>query len=311
MRALTANEVGISRTDAFALVLDQFAALRTYPSSPTGAGGYRVLAPRRDLRPRTAWRLTDVALRARSRLRFSGSLSVIFIGGLALAVLAGPANCPCNVSAFDSTTSLSRLGYVQTASLSTTRTPAQTNIDDAINAAPLASQAELLAPDSISTGTLGVADVKTETRSLRDVPALAADEIVPARAKRLPSEIVPLADSQPAEIKVASVSPAQADLLPVLPSLESAGPATVAAIEIASTAADADDEPRAAADAPRRETAAHNEAPRRHAARHRAVKRLYQQAADPRNPPEHKRYPKWAKQMFDSNWQSQAFSYTR
>ena len=32
---------------------------------------------------------------ARARLRITGFLSVLFVGGLGLAVLAGPANCPC------------------------------------------------------------------------------------------------------------------------------------------------------------------------------------------------------------------------
>jgi hypothetical protein len=303
MWAMTANEIGTDRTDDFVRVLDQFAALRAYTGPTSVMGGYRVLKPRRDLRQRAAWSLADFVKSTSSRLRFSGSLSVIFIGGLGLAVLAGPANCPCNLTESDTAPSLSRLGYVQTASLRPA--PPLASRDEAINDAPIASQAELLAPDSIATGAPATA--ATETGSLRDVPALAADDIASMPRGPLPANITPLTDAGPREVKVASASPSEMDLLPVLPMIEVAGP-TIATTEIepvARTAApDDDDEVRSGTVVKR------YDAPRRQAARKRAVKRLYRKT-DPTNPPESKRYPKWAKQMFDSNWQSQAFSYTR
>ncbi len=77
----------------FAQVLDQFAALRSYTTAPAAIGGYRVLRPRQAAR---ATKLSPaLAALARARLRITGFLSVIFVGGLGLAVLAGPASCPC------------------------------------------------------------------------------------------------------------------------------------------------------------------------------------------------------------------------
>ena len=98
MRAVTSATHSASPTDNFVRVLDQFAALSSYSSDATAVGGYRVLSSQRASQHqtyRTSLPAPSVAARAGARVRWTGSLSVLFIGGLGLAVLAGPANCPC------------------------------------------------------------------------------------------------------------------------------------------------------------------------------------------------------------------------
>ena len=89
--------------ESFLRVLDQFAALHTYAGSTPTAGGYRVLGgtqrtPHKASKPSRTRRVAVRPATAGARMRLTGSLSVLFIGGLGLAVLAGPANCPCSLA---------------------------------------------------------------------------------------------------------------------------------------------------------------------------------------------------------------------
>ncbi|MEI9899512.1 MAG: hypothetical protein WDN31_04510 [Hyphomicrobium sp.] len=97
MRAMTSEFDDAHPTDSLLGVLDQFAALRTYSDATPAFGGYRVLAPigrarraTRRLRPSPA----ALAALARARLRLTGFLSVMFVGGLGLAVPRRPGQLP-------------------------------------------------------------------------------------------------------------------------------------------------------------------------------------------------------------------------
>ena len=114
MRAVTSATHSASPTDNFVRVLDQFAALSSYSSDATAVGGYRVLSSQRALQHqtyRTSLPALSVAARTGARVRWTGSLSVLFIGGLvsrclparriarARAPTPSPNNPRCSVSA--------------------------------------------------------------------------------------------------------------------------------------------------------------------------------------------------------------------
>ncbi len=121
MRAVKSDIETGNPEENFLRVLDQFASLRTYSSAAPAVGGYRVLTPKR-MTHRAIAQAPTVAARARTRIRWTGSLSVLFVGGLGLAVLAGPANCPCSTAfAVAEQSSMARLGYVQNATMVTAR----------------------------------------------------------------------------------------------------------------------------------------------------------------------------------------------
>lgn len=301
MRAVS-SEFDSSPTDSFVGVLDQFAALRSYSSD--GVGGYRVLARKRPEKHTAARRLASTAAETlsamsrslsalpRARVHLTGSLSVLFMCGLGLAVLAGPANCPCTADAqMAETSSMMRLGYVENAHFVSTH-------DDIAASAelPTSTVAALVEPSENVTGESPIT-----TSAL--VPAA---EVVTAKreglstlsAGKLPARIEPLADAGPT-VRVAAMTSdegdIESDLAPALPViLARTPPAKIVA------QADNDDAPRVK----RKKNLRAYRTPVAKSAKQHAARNGEDQFAV-------KRAPKWAQQMYVTPWQTQAFSYQR
>jgi hypothetical protein len=279
-------------TESFAKVLDQFAALRSYTNAPASIGGYRVLRPRQEA---GAPKLSPaLAALARARLRITGFLSAIFVGGLGLAVLAGPANCPCLgefVAATEHTAtprpaSVSRFAYRQPAAVIAAGELAAHFAGDL----PMLSTAALLEPDD----SIGVSPITTSaTGPSRDAPALASDDLAPARVGRLPTKIEPLADVGPTTIRLANAANIESDAVPTLPAVTVDTPAIaeVAAIEAEGAHAGKAYTSRGAAKAKMHRNGTH------------ASKVQVKGSKVPGQA------PRWAQQMFETPWQTKAFSY--
>ncbi|KAB2943671.1 MAG: hypothetical protein K8F92_13360 [Hyphomicrobium sp.] len=295
MRAVTSELDSGSPTESFLRVLDQFAALRTYSSASPTVGGYRVLAPRRaaSRKPRRSYvpPPSTVAALAGARMRLTGFLSVLFIGGLGLAVLAGPASCPCSTtSAVAERSSLSRLGYVQNARLVSAREIAMHEPEPAV-----LSNAALLEPDAIASGVSPITTSALE--SSRDIPSF-TDDLAAIKVGRLPGKIEQLVEAgPPPTIRLAAAPSAESDVPPPLPAIEVATPPMT---EVTATDAERVAAPRLRSPRKRMSTRAYR-TPNRQAP-------LAKKAADAQLA---QRAPKWAQQMFMTPWQSQAFSYTQ
>ncbi|MFA5900575.1 MAG: hypothetical protein WC829_15855 [Hyphomicrobium sp.] len=295
MRALTSDFDSLSPADGFLGVLDQFAALRTYAGGAPTASGYRMLSPiqnvRRSKRAIPAPNFAVLAARASARMRKTGFLSVLFVVGLGVAVLAGPANCPCS-SEFNIAqhSSLARMGYVQTALL----VSPQVQSFRAADVAPEMMTETLIEPDGAASGVSPITTSALEPS--REAISARRDDLSSLVAGRLPSEIIPLSDAGPT-VRVAALSNTASDALNTLPMIE---------VETPTTEAIANDEEKVTA------------APSTRTHRKRAL-RAYRspvggsgrQAHRPRDPQLAQRAPRWAQQMYVSPWQSQAFSYTR
>jgi hypothetical protein len=287
MRAVTSATN--SASDNFVRVLDQFAALNSYASDPTAVGGYRVLSSQRAAQRdtyRTSLPAPSVTKRAGTRVRWTGSLSVLFIGGLGLAVLAGPANCPCTSAfAVAKQSSLQRLGYVQNARMITER---EFEAAPAVELSAL-STTTLLEPER---EVAGVSPISTSAlKPLRDVPAVRSDEVPATSAGRLPVKLEEVADAGPEPVRLAAASDVETDVPPTLPAIEVATPP---ASDI--TALDIERAPLAA-----------NRTKKRRAYRTPTTLR----AKSKKQVGEPQRSPKWAQQMFVTPWQTKAFSYTQ
>lgn len=296
MRAVSSEFDNVTPTDSFLGVLDQFAALRTYSSAVPNAAGYRVLSPKlRQMarKPVRAPELTSaaVAALARARMQLTGFLSVLFVGGLGLAVLAGPASCPCSIPANLADHAVAeRLGYVQNANYVSTREELARATD-----LPALGAATLVEPDANDANVSPITTSALEPA--HDATIAASDEVPGAIAsRRLPSTILPVADAGPT-IEVAAASNIENDVPPTLPVIEVSTPAKREIV------ASDDDETSPAAK------------PRPH--RKRAVVRAYRTPiskvakSGPKNEQLVQRAPRWAQQMYVTPWQTQAFSYTR
>ncbi len=219
MRAVTSDIDHATPTDRFVGVLDQFASLSSYSSEATTVGGYRLL-PSRHTAPRKTHRsaTTAGAPRGGARIRWTGSLSVLFIGGLGLAVLAGPANCPCSSAfAVAEQSSLARLGYVQNARMMLERETVQADAE-----LPALSTAALIEPHE---SAVGVSPITTSALEPSREGAAIASEVLPATsAARLPAKIEQLADAGAENIKLAAASDVTTDVPPTLPVIEVATP---------------------------------------------------------------------------------------
>lgn len=290
MRAASSHFESFDPTESFLGVLDQFAAVRSYSSAPA-VGGFRLLSPKTTIAPRAKRALAPtpaaIAALARARMRLTGFLSVLFVGGLGLAVLAGPATCSCTIGAMTAqATSLSRLGYIENAHFIATRE--QLAPETAITTVALAK-----AVDADETAK-GVSPITTSAL----LPAAAmssarSDDLTPSSSGlALPSRIESLADAGPT-VKLAALSES------VLPEIAANAPKTsIAAHEANDDASDA--EPQ-------------------HKHRKRVI-RAYRTPVAARSASRSKssgdgmmvkRAPKWAQQMYVTPWQMQAFSYTR
>jgi len=348
MRAMTFDDNSANPTESFLRVLDQFAALRTYSSAAPVVGGYRVLTSRPAARRKSQFSIlapAAVAALARARMRLTGFLSVLFIGGLGLAVLAGPASCPCS-NAFtvaEQDTALTRLGYVENARLVTARETAPeppTQLAEATFLDPQRSMTDLSpiitsaiepravpAEDAAQTAAVSPADRLAETFASgvgNEQPQTVEAAAAPAVKSELPPATSAAEVSTPPMTKLAAIdADEEADLAATASAHEGEAERDAAnAIdddgEGAHGTSNAADDHRSAA----RELADDDEKPARraHAPRKRAVIRAYRSPnhalarAKARNAPDAQntpRAPKWAQQMFNNPWQSQAFSYTR
>jgi hypothetical protein len=281
MRAVTsdidASDLTGNPAENFVRVLDQFAALRTYASAKPAVGGYRVLTPHREPQRTLVPRSQTIAALARARMRLTGVLSVMFVGGLGLAVLAGPASCPCSsVFSVADKSSLSRLGYVQNAAMMSTR-----------DELPILSTAALVEPEESATGVSAITTSALEPS--REVATLRGDDLDASTIGRLPVKVEQLTDAAPATIRLAAASIIESDLPATLPVVEVAMPPM--AEEIAAE--------------PEREPVAEVRSPRK-----RTTTRAYRKVNKP-SAQQVERSPKWAQQMFVTPWQSKAFSYTQ
>lgn len=289
MRAVTSDLSHATPTDSFVGVLDQFASLSSYSSEATTVGGYRLL-PSRHTVPRKTHRsaATTGTARGGARIRWTGSLSVLFIGGLGLAVLAGPANCPCSSAfAVAEQSSLARLGYVQNARMMAEREIVQPDAE-----LPALSTAALIEPEE---SAVGVSPITTSALEPSREAAAIASEVLPATsAARLPAKIEQLADAGAENIKLAAASDVTTDVPPTLPTIEVATPPTDAT----------------AADQSEREPVT-----KTRRAKKRTALRAYRTSNDLAGSRGKKsgeaapKSPKWAQQMFVTPWQTRAFSY--
>lgn len=338
-------------TNSFVGVLDQFAALRSY-SNASGVGGYRVLGPKKSRARRATAKLAPTASAlaaiARTRLRLTGSLSVLFIGGLGLAVLAGPATCSCSSELNAAQhASLTRLGYAANADLGGAREEIAPQLE-------LAAQSDLASQPDIPTITVAAVDEPAE--SVKGVSPITTSALEPTReiakekresfaavsAGAFPPQIEPLHDAGPG-VRVAAAESTESDVGPTahVAATESAEsdvgpPVSLATTEstksdvgptvrvAAAESAESDVRPELPAVTDSAPTAKKkiavadddDSAPR---AKRKKHMRAYRTPADksekqdrrPGNEQVVKRAPKWAQQMYVTPWQMQAFSYTR
>jgi hypothetical protein len=274
--------------------LDGFAELAGGLDADLAIGGFRIMRPRASQRARIKARL--LRRTADMHLRANSSLSILFMGGLALAGLAGPASCPCDplhaappLSAGGDGRALSLFAYTRASDIGLARAPAAQRwegplieLATLLNPEPSA-QAQL--PSPIETGAIPTAS--TSRAPLRGLARLGA----------LPSKIDNLAAITPEPIRLAAVAPAADVPVPLLPVINVSTPDQLA------TASEADEA----------HTTHQRTVSKRRRSRSRARRARRARSSDPAviAAQKHARAPRWAQQMFDNPWQSKAFSYIR
>jgi hypothetical protein len=259
-----------------------------------------------------------------ARMRATGTLSVLFVGGLGLAVLAGPANCPCDRNAVasaevpDGAPSLSRFTYA-IASAEIEQGLPRASVQ--LAAAPVADEDDLPALSNVAM---------LESKEPADTPPIAtrpnspittsAIDTLTTRAANPPSHIglLPptqeaLPDNAPKVIQLAAAAPAEgAQMAPVLPPVVVDTPLTEIEVVDPDTSRDTS-EPAVEKKRPRKHNA--HAAPRtERKARQRTTNASTRQKAPVASTKPDRRdklakVPKWARQMFDNPWQTKAFSY--
>ena len=295
MRPVTSDSDTATPAENFLRVLDQFAALRSFRDDASAVGGYRVLTPKRETKHKTHRAIAEapaLAARARARIRWTGSLSVLFVGGLGLAVLAGPANCPCSSAvSVANQSSMSRLGYVQKAALVNTREFALHNAE-----LPTITTAALVEPQESADGVSPITTSALEPP--RDMPAVKGDDLSATAVGRLPVKIEQVADAVPATIRLAAASIVDSDVPPTVPVIEVAPPP-----KHDETASERKREPVTKSRLVRKRTPMRAyRTPKQQAVNAKANEADQTQVA---------RAPKWAQQMYVMPWQTRAFAYTQ
>jgi len=272
--------------------MDDFAELRATRAALPAIGGYRILRPRPVRRPparsQTLQRLAD------ARLRATGFLSVLFIGGLGLAVLAGPANCPCHSRLAAAAQTLrdarivSRFAYVKAAAI---------EADDEL---PMLSMAALVEPyDGLGSSmgpSMGASPISTSAIAPASKERARDGAAARERVAGFPAEIEALSDAAPKLVRLAAASPPEPDLTPTLPIVEITTPAEPEVIAV-DVKPDRDAGPKHTS--------------RRHSRSAARARRARLNAAKATASIKVARAPRWAKQMFETPWQSSAFSYIR
>ena len=271
--------------------LDGFAELAGGLGPDPAIGGFRVMRPRVSQRTRIKARI--LRRTAGMRLRASGSLSVLFTGGLALAVLAGPASRPCDplhtappLAAGSDARALSELADTHASQIELARTPAAQGREDPLT--------ELAALDP-NPAARAEAPSPIETAAIPAVRTSRARLVGLARLGALPSKIDTLAAAKPEPIHLAAAAPAADVPAPLLPVIEVSTPDQLAT----ATAADETHTRHKRTISKRRRT--------------RTQRARGARSSDPAviAAQKYARAPRWAQQMFDNPWQSKAFSYIR
>jgi hypothetical protein len=239
------------------------------------------------------------------RVRATGTLSVLFVGGLGLAVLAGPASCPCdrNVVASadvpDTPPSLSRFTYAI----------ASAAVEHGLPRASMELTAAPVAEEGLPTLS-NVAMIEPEEPAGSSPITTSAIDALAARAANPPSHIglLPptpeaLSDNAPRQIELAAAAPGEGadELAPVLPPVVIDTPLTE--IEVV--------DPDSRAAEPAAEPATEKKRPPKHASPHKHEARARAPIASTKPDRREKlaKVPRWAHQMFDTPWQNKAFSY--
>ena len=278
-------------------VLDQFAALDSYSSDATGGRRLSRDAPRSAPPARNLSHSLPAptrSQRAGARMRWTGSLSVLFIGGLGLAVLAGPANCPCTSAfAVAEQSSLARLGYVQNVRMLTEReieAAAGRRADDAFDhRAPRAG--------ARSRPACRRSPPRRSSRRAMSPPVRATTS--PATQRRPPAckDRGGSRRRGPSTVRLAAASNVETDVPPTLPVIEVATPPR----QVTPLRTDDESGPVAASRYAKKRCDARLSHADDDCAR-KSKKSAWRTA---------QRSPKWAQQMFVTPWQTQAFSYTQ
>lgn len=285
---------------------DDFAALRSGCAALPAIGGYRILHSRPAVR-RAPARARHWQRRESARLHASGFLSVLFIGGLGLAILPGPASCLCEhrlataaiAEPLRNTRALGRFAYTKASVIGrdhrATMPADWTNAD--VTRADLGLGGFALKLPKLTTADLVEARGPTNaspisTAAIAPRGELPAQGRSPARVAGFPATMEPLADAAPKPIRLAAASPVADEIAPPSPiTVMTAPPAPeVEAVEVK----------------PER---THVSTKRRTRTSHARRKRYG--SAKSTGPKVAQAPPRWAMQMFDTPWQSQAFSYIR
>lgn len=288
MRVVYLRDGADRSIEALAALLHDFAAIKAAGAAAPRIGGYRVLRPRRVARALAP----TIARAAGARVRATGFLTVLFVGGLGLAGLAGPASCPCDpapgasVSAEASSGAhgLARFAYMREAELVVASASEPPELSAAVHEEPAEAR-----PAPISTSAIEPPDKAT----VHDGYALSRS------SGGLPAKIEELADAAPKPIKLAALSDGEPAPMP---------PVVVAGTppipEVAAVDAVADPAAERRLGQKRMPSRRRNIATRPPRTRSAGLS-----APNAGSRVKRGQVPRWAQKMFETPWQTKAFSY--
>jgi hypothetical protein len=258
--------------------LDSFAALRVGPV--TEIGGFRFVRAQEARR--------TLLLRRVSR-RLARPLPLLFIGVLAVAVLARPSSEPHAAMSHD-VEHPARFAYARPSMAS------DADVDDRARV-ELAALVE-------TTSAAGSSPITTSALSPSASAPARAMLAKPAHLGVLPPRLETLADAPPRLVRLAAAAPDD-ELVPMLPMVEivTRSPPDDPATEPSS-------EPGPEAE-PGSDAEPDRAIPKARAARNSRPRKARSRSSSSSASKKIQRAPRWARQMFDNPWQSSAFSYVR
>lgn len=308
MREVASKAATGESTAGLLKIMDDIAGLCAGGSlPPTAVGGYRVLEVRRD-RPRPS-RAAALAPLTGKPMRMRGFLAALFAGGLGLAVLAGPATCPTCDSAnadgqHDARRILSRLIYMPGEAVELAAREAPTLDRAEVPAVaergtpPALSELALVEPQDTasSNAPISTAAIDPAPQRVPDTAPATANE--PAlRAAKLPEKIEELSDQVPPQTDIAAAT-VESEPEPPLPPVGSTTPLKDIAVDPEESA------PRVQVPRKHIPIKARDAKPRAKGSRNAgpSAPRLY-------SPNKYAQVPGWAAKMFETPWQTKAFSF--
>jgi hypothetical protein len=309
MREVASKAATGESTAGLLKIMDDIAGLRGPRSlPPIAAGGYRVLDVRRD-RPRPSRAAALAPLTGRP-MRMRGFLTALFAGGLGLAVLAGPATCPtCDPGhadgQLDAKRILSRLTYTpgEAVELAAREAPPLDRPDVPAVAErgmpPALSELALVEPQNTasSNAPISTAAIDPAPERVPDTAPATATQPAP-RAAKLPEKIEQLSDQGPPQTEIAAATVESEPEPPLSPVGSTTLPLKDVAVD--------PEEPAPRVQAPRKHIPikARDAKPRAKGSRNAApsAPRLY-------SPNKYAQVPGWAAKMFETPWQTKAFSF--